>query len=110
MVQVQTRSQRSINLKQHCDVDYQIKGSNLKIGKLSDYQLDVSKGRLMKKLSRSSLSFEETMQLQAIDYVIGYRSQRAVDKLSTDISSARLSRASVKADIITGWITRSYKG
>jgi hypothetical protein len=97
-------------LKHHCSVNYTISGEIHQIGKLSDYQLEVSNKILRNKANPTTI---ELQQLKAIDYVANYRSKCALEKIQNDIAisqNARLiKKAMYKADIIVEWIEKSYK-
>jgi len=97
-------------LKQHCNVNYKINNTNIKIGDLNDNQLNISRNILNRKLT---LSNEEKQQLKALNYVIDYRSKCAEIKMQNNLSDSYnkrlVTRASKKADIIMDWIQKSYK-
>ena len=97
-------------LKQHCNVNYKINNTNIKIGDLNDNQLSISRNILNRRLT---LSNEEKQQLKALNYVIDYRSKCAEIKMQNNLSDSYnkrlVTRASKKADIIMNWIQKSYK-
>jgi hypothetical protein len=97
-------------LKQHCNVNYKINNTNIKIGDLNDNQLSISRNILNRRLT---LSNEEKQQLKALNYVIDYRSKCAEIKMQNNLSDSYnkrlVTRASKKADIIMDWIQKSYK-
>ena len=97
-------------LKQHCNVNYKINNTNIKIGDLNDNQLNISRNILNRRLT---LSNEEKQQLKALNYVIDYRSKCAEIKMQNNLSDSYnkrlVTRASKKADIIMDWIQKSYK-
>jgi hypothetical protein len=97
-------------LKHHCSVNYTISGEIHQIGKLSDYQLEVSNKILKSKPNPTAI---ELQQLKAIDYVSKYRSKCALEKIQNDIvisqNNRLIKKAMHKADIIVDWIEKSFK-
>ena len=52
-------------LKKHCNVNYKINDTNIKIGDLSDNQLNISKHILNRKIT---LNKQEKQQLDALNF------------------------------------------
>lgn len=97
-------------LKYYCNIGYTINNEKLEIGKLTDNQLDISKKILTNK---DKLSEKESKQLDAINYVINYRSKCASEKIFNDLQEAQnlrlIKRANEKATMIEKWILRNFK-
>jgi hypothetical protein len=97
-------------LKKHCNVNYKINDANIKIGDLSDNQLNISKHILNRKIT---LNKQEKQQLDALNYIIDYRSKFAEIKMQNNLSDCYnkrlVTKATRKADIIMDWIKKSYK-
>ncbi len=94
------------NLKKHCNIEYSIKSKSIKIGKLSDNQLEIS-ARILK--NKQDKTVNEVNQLKSIEYVMNYRSEKAIDKLQQDIKVRRLTRADTIAANLTNVITKTFK-
>lgn len=93
-------------LKENCNIEYNINKKNLKIGDLTDTQLDLAKKILSTKKNPNSQTIQ---QLKAVNYIINYRTYKATLYLENIITTKRINTANKKADIITNWITKSYK-
>lgn len=97
------------NLKKHCEIPYsvsvklkdgKIKDREFKVGDLRDTQLEIAKQKLERK---SKLNEEESKQLDAVNYVIQYRSKCAIEGLQSDINSKRIDKANKIANIVSLW-------
>lgn len=94
-------------LKKHCNTPYSmsiklkdggIKEREFKVGDLYDNQLDIAKQKLERK---SKLNERETEQLEAVKYVIDYRSKCALEGLEAQIQSRYIDKANRIANAAT---------
>jgi sporulation protein YlmC with PRC-barrel domain len=93
-------------LKTYCNIDYKINNNTFKIGNLSDTQLEIANKILQTKFKPSN---EELTKLKAINYIINYRSSKAIEKLQNDIITNRINKAEQKAEVICNWLVKAYK-
>ena len=97
-------------LKKHCNNTYKINNTSIKIGDLSDNQLNISRHILNRKIT---LNKQEKQQLESLNYLIDYRSKCAEVKMQSNLvdsyNKRLVTRATKKADIIMDWIKKSYK-
>lgn len=93
-------------LKENCNIEYNINKKNFKIGDLTDTQLDLAKKILSTKKNPNQQTIQ---QLKAVNYIINYRSYKATLYLTNIITTRKIEIANRQADIITNWITKSYK-
>lgn len=97
-------------LKKHCNTPYNIDQRKFNVGNLTDKQLTIAKKVLSTRKDKTEL---ECRQLEAVNYVTDYRSQKALEKIENEASKSmhlRLkSRAKQQAKIISTWIEASYK-
>lgn len=93
-------------LKNYCNIDYKINNNTIKVGNLSDTQLEIATKILNGKYK---LTIEDNTKLKAITYIIQYRSEKALEKLQNDIINNRITKADNKAEIVYNWILKSYK-
>jgi hypothetical protein len=107
MIQREKQSKNVLRtLKKHCNTDYVIKSETHKVGNMTDAQLEISHRILRNK---RVLTPVEKDTLRSIKYVENYRSERHQDRLFGDSILRRKVRAVKSAELITNWITKSYK-
>ena len=88
------------NLKKYCSIDYRINKRKFKVGDLYDSQLDIAKRILEHKVK---LTEEEKQQIEAINYIIQYRSKCALEGLEKEMYSRRIDRANLIANNVQLW-------
>lgn len=97
------------NLKKHCEVSYLIsvklkngiiKDREFKVGSLFDTQLDIAKQKLERK---SKLTEKEKEQLNAVNYIIDYRSKCVLENLHNEIVNRYIDRATKIANNTRLW-------
>ena len=93
-------------LKEQCNVKYFIKDKELKIGDLTDSQLEIGL-KILQTKRRTNV--EELNRLKAMQYVVKYRSDKAIAKINNDIMGRRMERATKSANLIGDWITNRMK-
>ena len=93
-------------LKEQCNVKYFIKDKELKIGDLTDSQLEIGL-KILQTKRRPNV--EELNRLKAMQYVVKYRSDKAIAKINNDIMGRRMERATKSANLIGDWITNRMK-
>lgn len=102
-------------LKKYCNVTYKRNNEFIKIGELSDDELD----SLFKFLqNKYKLTGHQSYQLKACTYVRNYRSDKNIKKLQLDCHKLKLesnkqknelNRAYKTADVIINWLKQVTK-
>lgn len=107
--------QTNVKFKNYYDVNFKIKNTIFKIGKLSDYQLSINKHSLKRILKPSK---EQLEQLEAIEYIIKQRSlddqRRLIHEFKANpIKKAKQAKqliiAKNTADVIETWLKKVTK-